>query len=75
MTSSIDFKNPVDIRANWTISAYGEHGKTANKVGTIPQTLKKLDSKNVVDYLKVFTTTLDVNPGALLCVTYLFSIG
>ena len=72
MTSSIDFKNSVDTRASWTISAYGEHGKTANKVGTIPQTLKKLDSKNIVDYLKVFTTTLDVNLGALLCLTYPF---
>ena len=34
--------------------------------------MKKFDSKNVVDYLKGFTTTLDVNPGALLSLTHTF---
>ena len=48
MTSIIDFKNQHDTSAQWTISAYGEHGKTANQVGTTPMTLKKFDSKNVV---------------------------
>ena len=41
--------------------------KTANKVGTTPLTLKKFD------YLKVFTTTLDVNSGVRTCLTHPFT--
>jgi len=43
-------------------------------IGTTPVTLKKFVSKNVVDYLKVFTTTLDVNPGTLMCLTHPFPL-
>ena len=66
----MDFKPNNDPRKSWDIKAYGNHGKLTNKFPTIPA-LKKIDTKNIVDYLKVVQTTFDVHPGALLCLTHL----
>ena len=51
------------------ISEFGNHGKIATKFSNVP-TLKKIDTKNVVDYLKMALATLNVQHGMLLSLTH-----
>jgi hypothetical protein len=66
----MDFKSEDDKRSVWAVTDFGAHGKTSNKYATIPS-VGKINSKQIVDWLKLAIATVDTQSGLTLALTHL----
>ena len=69
MTQKIDFKESIDSRHIFSTPEYGIFGKSALKFQTTPKATN-IQTKNILDWLKILVTTVDVSHGAILCLTH-----